>query len=269
MRNRPNIRELTFEEYIVSLNDVSVKLHDKKIKEINKRINILKTGHIPIKIKKGKIKIPKSYRLENLLIERKHNSKNSDDNIVSKSLTISKDKQEEGNEKDLKKIEKKLSEEIKENVLNDIGKNSKTTKEQESIPQGRKKMFEAKGEKKLRSKPSTSELKSPKKQKSESGNEPQLKISEENKEDKSSEKVFSPKRKTIPITSTRKILQTEVQKDEFTELREILKDDQKRKEELVKCEKTLDILKNRLYTEIQDDLFRYLELDSQNKVIIV
>ena len=55
-------------------------------------------------------------------------------------------------------------------------------------------------------------------------------------------------------------------KDKNDDLREILSDDNKKQIELEKFEKILTELKSKKYTEMQEEFFKYLEIDSTNIV---
>ena len=81
-------------------------------------------------------------------------------------------------------------------------------------------------------------------------------------------KAKSPKHLKVPVSSKIKIINYDMNtiKDKNDDLREILSDDNKKQIELEKFEKILTELKSKKYTEMQEEFFKYLEIDSTNIV---
>ena len=72
----------------------------------------------------------------------------------------------------------------------------------------------------------------------------------------------------VQLTSTMKIINSDLMtiKDKYDDLRETMKDEMKKEKEIDRNEKLKSELEEKKYTDIQEDFFRHLEIDSTNIV---
>jgi len=257
-----------------------MKLNDMKIKQMEKRIDILKTGNIPEgKLNKGKI--AKSNRLENLISDKKLlNYKNENLTKINIEKITKNDKEIQPHD-NKSKVEKDLKS-PKETPVQDKSKlEIKSPKEtpghnvtnEEKDLKIKRKMFGAKEVKNVKNteKKVVNEKETPetnlKKDIVKEVVEESVKHSVESNPSENQLLIinFKQNKKKIPIqiSSTQKILHSELPKkiDKYIEIKEILKDEKKQNKELARCEAVLQELKNCKYTEIQDEFFKFLEID--------
>ncbi len=251
-----------------------------KIKQLEKRIDILKTGIIPEdKLNKGKI--AKSQRLENLISDKKLlNYKYENLTKINTEKNSTNDKETELHEnkskvdKDVKShketpVQDKTKLEIK-SPKETAGHNITNEEEHNKI---KRKMFgakEVKGVKNTEKKVVNVKESPETNHKKESVKEVVEEIVKQTVESDLSENQllilnFKQMKKNVPvpISTTHKILNSEIPKkiDKYKALKEILKDEKKQNKELTRCEAVLQELKNCKYTDIQDEFFKFLEID--------